>query len=260
MCNFKSAIITKSGDILHNPFTDSHEDLVKLFHLNDTACRGESRFVRVEYSPKSIADYGDVDKYVLKVDEERTPKWFDKNLSDRAKSSLRLIVEGMIISGPCEILCGGAYILTTKARVEVVKNCLVHVMLESSNVGEMRESSNVGEMRGSSKVGEMRESSNVGVMRGSSKVGEMWGSSNVGVMWGSSKVGEMRESSNVGEMRESSKVGVMWGSSNVGEMRESSNVGVMLESSNVGVMLESSKVGVMWESSKAPTPPLSDKR
>ena len=153
MCEFKSAIVTATGDLLHNPFTDSHEDLVRLFKLNDTATvRGEPRFCRVEFKPENRDGLADVDKYVLRVDEERKPEWFDEKMEKSTVAKLRLIIAGMIISGEVDILIGGAYILAKGAKVGTVKNALIHVMMPQSKVGEMWGSSNVGEMRDSSNV------------------------------------------------------------------------------------------------------------
>ena len=239
-----------------NLWTDRHEDLVRLFKLNDTGTpSGEPRFARVEFCPNDTRDMDNLKKYELTIDEERCPEWFDDKMKKAVVARLSLVVKGMIIKGEADILCGGVFILAKGAKVSCIKNAVVLVMCESSKVGEMWESSKVGEMWGSSEVGEMRESSKVGEMRESSKVGEMWGSSEVGEMRESSKVGEMRESSKVGEMRESSKVGVLWGSSEVGVMRESSKVGVMWGSSKVGVMWEISKVGE--NNSTNPTPTIS---
>ena len=208
MCKPISAIVTKDGDIKYNLWTHSHEDLVRLFKLNDNpSVSGEPRFARIEYCPDDTKDMGDILKYKLNIDEHRCPDWFDDRLKKSVTERMKVIVSGLIISGDADILCGGVYILAKGAKVSCVKNALIIVMCESSNVGEMWESSNVGEMWESSNVGVMCESSKVGVMRGSSKVGVMRGSSNVGAMWESSNVGVMWESSNVGVMCESSKVG-----------------------------------------------------
>jgi hypothetical protein len=209
MCKFKSAIAVEDGKskggfrLLANQWTESHTDLIALFKLRDDA---RLRFARVEFYPDNEKDMATPAKYQLHIDEERTPDWFDQQKQDACAEQMRGWIKAMIVEGEAEILCGGAYILAEGAKVNTVKNAIIHVMMPKSNVG---------------------------VMWGSSNVGVMWGSSNVGVMWGSSKVGVMRGSSNVGEMRESSNVGEMWGSSNVGEMRESSNVGVMWGSSKV---------------------------
>ncbi len=223
MCRFFSAIIKNVSEesagfeLLYNPWTDSHEDLVRLFKLNDTATKsGEPRFARIEFLPDKPEDMAEPELYKLTIDEARRPEWFTAEKEAKVVARLKLVIASMVIRGDADLICGGAYILAKDARISTVKNARIAVMLGSSKVGEMWESSNVGVMWGSSKVGEMRESSNVGVMRESS---------NVGVMRGSSKVGEMRGSSKVGEMRGSSNVGVMWESSNVGVMRGSSKVG-----------------------------------
>jgi len=261
MCKFMSAIVLRPNgpvEVLRNAWTDSHDDLVELFNLRDN---NREAFARVEFCPKKPDTMDQPDTYVLTIDEQRCPEWFDDDLKAKVSNRMRGWVKAMIVSGDVSMLCGGAYILAKGAKVKGVKSALIHVMMPGSNVGEMRESSKVGEMLGSSKVGVMWESSKVGVMLGSSKVGEMlgsskvgemWESSNVGSMWESSKVGVMLRSSKVGEMRESSNVGVMRGSSKVGEMRGSSNVGEMRESSKVGEMRESSNVGVNNSTNKLP--------
>ena len=182
MCQFKSAIVLRNGDILANQYTDSHEDLIRLFKLRDTK---EGAFARVEFTPESPDTMDDEKTYKLRIDEQREPEWFDGERKEKVAATMRGWIKAMIISGDVDLLCGGAYIVAKNAKIASVKNVLIHVMMPGSKVGEMWGSSNVGVMRGSSKVGVMWESS---------KVGEMWGSSNVGVMRGSSNVGEMRGS------------------------------------------------------------------
>ena len=228
MCKFKSAIVLRNGDILHNDFTDSHEDLIELFGLVDN---GKENFVRIEFSTDGKR-LDKIENYSLIVDEKSTPAWFEE-IRESATGQMKTIVSNMIISENQKIIAGRAVILTGNAVVNKIRHCIIHEMWESSRVGEMWKSSQVGTMRGSSQVGTMLESSQVGEMWGSSQVGEMRESSQVGKMWGSSQVGEMWGSSRVGKMWGSSQVGTMWGSSQVGEMRGSSQVGEMLESSQV---------------------------
>jgi len=248
MCQFKSAIVLKNGDVIHSDWTDSHEDLIDMLELSD---KGGEGFVRVEFVPDENK-YSDPKSYQLKIDQNDTPGWWTEIVAERTSDYLREVIKRMIIKSDKKCLVGGSYILDG-ANIGRCVNANVIVMLGSSNVGTMLGSSNVGTMRESSNVGTMWESSNVGTMWESSKVGTMRESSKVGTMRESSKVGTMWESSKVGTMLGSSKVGMMLDSSNVGTMRESSNVGTMRESSNVGTMWESSKVGTMRESSKVGT-------
>ncbi|MDD5353314.1 MAG: hypothetical protein PHS93_09160, partial [Candidatus Omnitrophica bacterium] len=178
----------RNGDILHNDFADSHEDLIEIFGLVDN---GKQNFVRIEYATNGKR-LDKIENYQLKVDENSTPEWFEE-IRGSITEQMKTIVSNMIISENVKIIIGRAVILTGNAIVNKIRHCIIHVMLDSSNVGVMLDSSNVGEMLDSSNVGVMRDSSKVGVMRDSSKVG---------VMRDSSKVGEMRDSSKVGVMRD----------------------------------------------------------
>jgi len=191
MCQFLSAIVLKNSDVLWNPYTDSHEDLIAINNLRDN---NTDNFVRVEFLPESHSDYGNPNAYNLKVDQSVTPDWFDSAMQERTVEYLRGIIERMIIKTPVTMLCGGSYILISGAEVKHVKSCVVKVMLGSSKVGEMLDSSKVGAMLDSSKVGTMWDSSKVGTMLDSSKVGKMRGSSKVGKMLNSSKVGTNKSS------------------------------------------------------------------
>ena len=130
----------KNGDILRNPWTDSHEDLVRLYKLRDTKV---GNFARVEFTPKEQTDLDKPNKYVLRVDESVCPEWFTEAKQDKVADKLRAVVKSMIISGDADLLCGGVYILAGKAKVATLQACKVIVMMGNSNVGEMWESSKV---------------------------------------------------------------------------------------------------------------------
>ena len=158
MCQFKSALVLKNGDVIHSDWTDSHEDLIDMLELPD---KGNGGFVRVEFVPKDNK-YADAKSYALKIDQPDTPEWWTTTLAERTTDYMREIIKRMIIKTEKKCLVGGSYILDG-AKIGRCIHANVIVMLGSSNVGMMRESSKVGVMLGSS---------NVGVMLGSSKVGE----------------------------------------------------------------------------------------
>jgi hypothetical protein len=159
---------------------DSHENLVDLFDLKDK----NDYFVRVEFTPTDNK-YADVSAYVLRVDEQSVPAWFE-DFRESVTEKLRGIISKAIITGDRRIVVEGEWILSGEARIERLCGGRVIQMSDSSQVGEMCGSSQVGEMCGSSQVGEMWDSSQVGKMCGSSQVGKMCGSSQVGKMCGSS--------------------------------------------------------------------------
>ena len=266
MCNFFSCIVTKTGHVLYDPMSDSHEDIIDKYKeqhdlTDDTTDPEKLRFARVEITPPNIDVFAPVDQWVLTIDQRITPAWWSEVFVQTAMICLSEFLSTAILVGKeiSELTSGRFW--ARDCRIDKLTGTALVVRLESSQVREMLGSSQVGVMRGSSQVGEMRESSQVremlgssqvGVMRESSQVGEMWGSSQVGVMressqvgemWGSSQVREMRESSQVGEMWGSSQVGVMWGSSQVGVMRESSQVGV--HSSEVNYVLNDNAIAII---------------
>ncbi len=219
ICIWASALVTKTGDVLHNFWTDSHEDLIAIFGMKDD---GKARFCRIEFSPADPSKAHLLETYALKIDETDIPIWFDDDMRTSVIEKMTALIKRCIRGGAIKMLCGDVYILSPDAAVNAVKNARIVSMSGSSNVVSMSGSSKVGSMSGSSKVGSMYDSSNVGSMYGSSKVGSMYDSSNVGSMSGSSNVGSMYGSSKVVSMSDSSNVVSMSGSSNVGSMSDSS--------------------------------------
>jgi hypothetical protein len=175
MCKFYSAIVMRNGDLLHNENLQSHEDIIRLFNINDTQINCDN-FVRVEFTPLKESDYPDIEKYLLKVDEDSTPDWFEIH-REYITTRLKEFVSKRIITSDQQIITGGVY---------VVKNCKIDkiicgqiVYMESSQVNEMRENSQVKEMWGNSQVNVMRENSQVNEMRENSQVNVMWENSQV---------------------------------------------------------------------------------
>jgi len=113
MCKYKSAIVVlKTGgfDLLHSPNVDSHEDLISLFGLVDTEINGAPRFARVEFYPADRADLPNIDKYVLRVDEVRTPDWFPE-IEEQVARKLRHICAACILRENKDVLTGGPWII-----------------------------------------------------------------------------------------------------------------------------------------------------
>lgn len=156
MCKFYSAIVLKSGELLHNPATQSHEVLIVLHNLRDNG----NDFIRVEYTPK-CDNYADLSSYELTVDEKYTPGWWTEELAEKIRCKLQVIVKRIIITDERKILVGGCYLLAGDARVFDVYNSYIIQMRDNSSVGKMLENSSVGEMLENSSVGRMRDNSKI---------------------------------------------------------------------------------------------------
>src|SRR6202142_3536638 len=113
MCNFKSAIVTRQGDVCEHWNTDSHEDLIDLFNLRDR----KDFFVRVEFNPEKVQDLIDVEKYVLKVDEENVPEWFEEYREATQKRLSEIVSRVIRKDYAANILVEGAYILFGDTKI-----------------------------------------------------------------------------------------------------------------------------------------------
>ncbi|MFA5036147.1 MAG: hypothetical protein WC479_03130 [Candidatus Izemoplasmatales bacterium] len=82
MCQAFSLLITKSKKVYWKAGLDSHDELQSLFQKKDKELKDDklppkNTFARVEIVPAN-KDYLKPDKWVLKVDEEVKPTWWDK--------------------------------------------------------------------------------------------------------------------------------------------------------------------------------------
>jgi len=217
MCKFYSAILTVSGEVLHDIHTTSHEDLINLFGLNDDKA---GRFCKLEYTSENLFD---LSTYSLRADEDIKPEWVTDAMLEAAEKKLHQIVRKRIITEDRELLMGGIFVVAEDVKInnvrnaviEVIRNSIVNVMQDNSTVNEMWGNSTVKEMQGNSTVNVMQGNSTVNVMQGNSTVNVMWGNSTVNVMWGNSTVNVMWGNSTVNVMQDNSTVNEMWGNSTV---------------------------------------------
>lgn len=113
-------------NILRNPATDSHSDLIEYFRLRDD---DKLRFARVEFSPNEETDIASPDKYILTIDEERKPEWFDADMQKAVADRMRGWVQAMIATKETPYLLGGFWIVPKDITVKVgafttvTKNC-----------------------------------------------------------------------------------------------------------------------------------------
>ena len=151
MCNFKSALFLKNGDMVESEHTDSHESLILSAELRDNS-EFFQYFVRVELNPpEDLNNISDIKKWRFKVDQLDTPDWWSK-IKNNCEEKLRTKVSKMIlVNEKKNILLGGTWILIDSCIKEIYNSRII-AMFDSSQIGTMRDSSKVNTMRDSSKV------------------------------------------------------------------------------------------------------------
>jgi hypothetical protein len=131
VCQFKSAIVAKDESskggfrLLMSPWTESHSELVTIFKLHDGA---RLTFARVEFSPESMAKAHLVETYKLKIDEERTPEWFDCEMKEQVSEKLRAYIKSIIVSGDVDLLIGGQFIVAPGAKVASAHTMVINTI------------------------------------------------------------------------------------------------------------------------------------
>jgi len=184
MCNFKSLIVTKSGDVLCT-HEDSHESIIahskdKYDLRDETADPEKLLFARVEIRPPAGNVFEkDLSKWTFNIDQNIIPAWFDDDNKKACFAKLEAYLADVIIDGQ-EID------LIENKRGLYIRNSKI-ISLKNSSVQEMWENSSVARMWENSSVQEMRENSSVARMWENSSVARMWGSSSIKVYSGSSK-------------------------------------------------------------------------
>jgi len=118
MCKFKSAIVTRNGDIFTADETDSHEVLIAAHGFIDSGSPLAARsWVRVEFTPPDkVEEILDPTKWELRVDEVGAPDWWDEK-KDSVRSDLWSRVKRCIVNDERKCLIGGVWILLPGSKV-----------------------------------------------------------------------------------------------------------------------------------------------
>ena len=144
MCQFKSAIVVRDERkklgfrLLMSPWTESHEDLVTIHNLRDNRLN----FARVEFTPESLSTAHQVETYKLRIDEERTPEWFDADMKSAVVEKLSVYIKSIIVTGDVCLLIGGQFVVGPGVTIETAKSCIINV-LAGGTVSDVRDGGTV---------------------------------------------------------------------------------------------------------------------
>ena len=105
MCQLKSGIILKNRVFV--PEYDSHTDMLKELGIKDDYLNASKTFVRVELSPTDGDVFSDIDTWMLNVDQDIVPDWYDEEtyksqvieaVKEWAKDHIHIGVDNLKIS------------------------------------------------------------------------------------------------------------------------------------------------------------------
>ena len=182
MCQYFSAIALPNGDLLHHDSTDSHEDLVAHFGLNDNRL---GRFARIEYHPESVKHLADITKYVLKLDENEKPKWWTNDFADKIESKCRVICAARIVIKDRDILLGGPWIVASNAKIRKVYNARILAVIDSASIQNVWGSASIQNVWGSASIQDVWGSASIQNVLGSASIQNVGGSASIHNVGGS---------------------------------------------------------------------------
>ena len=133
MCNFSSGIILQSGEVIESEYTDQHELIIEANNLKEAATLpGHNGFIRYEYSGSNPCD---IETYVLHIDEESIPVWFDDHMKERVTEEIKVRTGKRILTkGKIPLLLGGKWVLGGDVKVDRIYNAIIISMHGSSKV------------------------------------------------------------------------------------------------------------------------------
>lgn len=259
---FYLVLIKKNGDIIHNVFASSHDDLIEKYITPDDI--ENKTYFRATYSPKEGSRLDELDDYRLVVEETFIPDWFNGAFQDSVVAKLNQIIFSMIIKGRRNLLLNEGAILTKNACIDEIKYSVVfamydsaiikhvdnaseiHLMTDDACINTMSDSTKIIEMNGNAKVRELHMYSKIMKMSEDAKVGKMFDHSRIVMVKGDANIEEMHEESKADRLAHMSKVMEMHGHSVIEEMRDWSIVEKMFDNARINHMCEDSKVMEMY--------------
>lgn len=104
MCRMFSGIVTKAGVTLAPLENQSHSDLLEKMGIEDSNFNAMKKFVRFELVPPNGIITSNIDSYVLKVDQDIVPDWYE-NDKGKYEQEMRDAVKKML-DDKFEDICG----------------------------------------------------------------------------------------------------------------------------------------------------------
>ena len=241
MSDFKSAIVTRQGEILEHWNTDSHEDLVNLFNLRDR----KDFFVRVEFRPEDSRDLIDIDKYILRVDEESIPAWFEEYREATQKRLTEIVSRIIRKDYVSAILVEGAYILSGKSKIG--KNLGRIISLNGGIVNLVGNGGSVNLVGNGGIVDEVWNGGSVNLVGNGGSVNLVGNGGSVNLVWDGGSVNEVRNGGSVDEVGNGGSVNVVC---NGGSVNLVGNGGIVDEVWNGGIVNlvgNGGSVNLVWD-------------
>jgi hypothetical protein len=248
MNEFLLILVKHNGEIIHNIFATSHNDLISKYISREE--EQNKQYFRALFSPKEDCRLDDVDCYQLIISDNYLPEWFSGAFAEDTITKLKALISSMIITGRKPLLLHEGAILVGTAIVEEIKHSVVFAMYDNAKIEILDQASEVQIMTDDTLIETMCDSTKVEIMYGFSKVKEMHDYSKIIKMFGRAKVGQMFDNSRIATLKGDANIMEMHGDSQAERLRHMSRVDEMHGHAVIEEMWDWTVVEKMFDQSR----------
>lgn len=255
MIEFYPVLIKNTGEIFHNIFATTHNDLIGKYITHED--NENKTYFKAVFSPKGRLD--DVNEYHLIYSENYIPDWFYGDFKEQVISKLKQIIDSMIIRGRKKLLLHEGAILTKNACIDELKHSIIFAMYDKAKVKSVSNNSEillltdncvVDGLFDNSRITDVQGFARINVLNDYSKIINLGGHATVGKLYNHSRIVSVKYDANIEEMHESSKAHRLKNMAKITEMHGHSVIEEMLDFSVVEKMFDSSRINYMDSESK----------
>ena len=253
MCNFKSAIVVKDERekfgfrLLLSPWTESHSELCDIFGLNDNDTRID--FAKIEFSPDTIENSHLPEKYNLKIDEDRTPDWFDNDIREKVIEKMTFYIKSILITGKHRILIGKQFIVCPNANIKLIKNCIIY-SINSAQIQNVYDSVQIENVYGSAQIENVYDSVQIQNVSGSAQIENVYGSAQIRNVSGSAQIENVYDSVQIKNVYDSVQIQNVSGSAQIKNVSGSAQIENVSGSAQIENVSGSAQIKNVYGSAK----------
>jgi hypothetical protein len=192
MCQFKSGVVMKNGDVKWLLDADSHETILKHFNIKDDGVR--DNFVRVEMIPISLplgeAVYKlNLKTWHLKVDQDNVPDWWKATEKHAATKMLAVLKES--VKKRC-LLKGKSIEEIKDGQVWILVAGKVNYVHDSATINSVYGSATINSVYGSATIKDVSGSATINCVYGSATINNVSGSATINYVSGSATIKDVK--------------------------------------------------------------------
>jgi hypothetical protein len=243
MCAPASFVVTKDK-IYWSKKSDSHEEIISEYELHADGVRG-ANIVRVEITPVGGDFRLPLNEWNFKVDQDETPKWFDKEAAEnRVRLELPNWLASKIILPGQEIdeLKDGHILACYGSINKVCDSASINYVCGSASINKVCGSASINKVCGSASINYVCGSASIKEVCGSASINYVYDSASINYVCGSASIKEVCGSASIKEVCDSASIKEVCGSASINKVCDSASINKVCDSASINKVCGSAVV------------------